>query len=320
MLNHSQIKRRIFTIIITLAWLLPPGIMPVWAADSAMVKSISPSTLAEDYAEDTYIIIKGSWPEDDNIEVYFNDTEARRVVVRTDNETASLKVYLPTRSRQLAAGSYTVRILSDAWEQVVYDGLSIVPRAELPAPSVEGRISQETRYGDIVTGADTSACTLELRSRYQTVSQLTLDLDELMGSDVMMRSIILPRDFDAGTLSTYSYWGDVTLYGVREKQLVSGDPVLGMGRISSYVQSARTRYFPLGLARSDFFEVHGQNLTVVNYVVRLPFSAVPGEDIRVIHYDEELRRWSELECAVDWVNGWVTIPASRWGIFVAVGS
>lgn len=320
MANHSHFNKGILTIIITLAFLLPPGILPVWGADSALVKSISPRTLAEDYDQDTYIIIKGSWLENDNIEVYFNDTEARRVVVRIDNDAASLKVYLPTGSRQLAAGSYTVRILSDTWEQVVYDGLSIVPRAELPAPYIDGRISQVTPYGDIVTGADTSACTLELKSRFQTTSQLTLDLDELMGSDAMMRSIKLPRDFDAGTLSTYSYWGDVTLYGVRDKQLINGDPILRVGRISSYVQTARTKYFPLGLVRSAFFEVYGQNLTVVNYAVRLPFSAVPGEDIRVLQYDEELRRWNELEFAVDWVNGWVTIPTSRWGIFVVVGS
>lgn len=300
--------------------MLPPGIVPAWGADSALIKSISPGTLAEDYDEDTYLIIKGSWPADNNIEVYFNDTEASRVVIRIDNDAASLKVYLPRGNRQLAAGSYTVRILSDTWEQIVYDGLSIVPRAELPAPSVDGWTSQETPYGDVVTGADTSASTLELRSRFKTTSQLTLDMDELMGIDVMMRSIKLPWDFDAGTLSTFSYWGDVTLYGVREKQMINGDPILRMGRISSYVQSARTRYFPLGLVRSAFFEVNGQNLTVVNYAVRMPFSAVPGEDIRVLQYDEEFRRWSELECAVDWVNGWVTIPTSRWGIFVVVGS
>lgn len=284
-----------------------------------VVRSVSVGSLHEDYDSQAYIMVRGDGFNPQGVEVFFNDTPARRVHVRSDREGAYLKVYLPQGSRRLEPGLYSIKVVnSDHSEQLLPQCLSIVPAARLPIPEMKRWVREDNRYGEVVASPAVSEDTLELDPRYSSRRELILDLDELLGTEALVRQIKLDRRTFINRLEAISSQGNVTLYGVQTHNRDAGDSLLYIGRTPPHLAAAIQKSLPGGSRPSSFFEIGGQNVSFDQLVVRLPFESAPGTALQVMRYDREQRKWLEQSFQVDLVNNWVYFTSTRPGIFTVI--
>ena len=160
------------------------------AAPTVPDKGISVQTVVEDYPSSTYIKIFGEDFYKSSVRVFFNDEQAQRVLVEQDNNGNSyLKVYLPTGRRKLKPGLYNIIIKNDSdHETIIYGGLSVVNEGD-HIPKEDYNIKGKAVEGDILSDISVSHDTLYLKSRYSNYRYLELNLDKLMGEEVLNKTV-----------------------------------------------------------------------------------------------------------------------------------
>ena len=287
-----------------------------------VITGIQVGSVIEDYDEDEPIILYGDFFDEDNVEVYFNDIRAPRVRVGTDeNGQNFLRVYLPSGRNKLKQGIYTILVRNDRdHEFEVFGALSVVKEGN-HIPNEEYRVKDEHRYGQVVSALYVSEDTLILERPYTDRRSLEINLDEIMGQQVLTRKIRFDgrRDDRISTLETLSKWADITLYdiGIDDYRSDEAAEVI-LGRAEPLLaQNLRQR---LGRTRikSEFIQVLGQNVRFSSLRVTMPFKESDGYNLKVLRYDPDTRQFNEQDFSVDLIEKTVTVRSYSPGIFIVV--
>ncbi|MDI3480615.1 MAG: hypothetical protein PWQ97_270 [Tepidanaerobacteraceae bacterium] len=287
-----------------------------------VVTGVVTGSVPENYDEDVPIILQGDFFDADNVEVYFNDIRADRVKADTDESgNPVLRVYLPSGSRRLDPGIYTIRVVNDDdHEYEIYGALSVVKEGDF-IPTSEYVLKSDGKMGEVRGDINSSEDTLVLDSDYIDKSRVTIDLDSLMGENVLVRKISFRGNTkkEIGMLETYSKWADVTLYGLAlDSSAESRNIEIILGRAEP-VQAAKLKSsLTAGKIKSDFIRVAGENFKVSGIKVVIPFTSSSGDCLKALRYDEELRAWKEEYSVVDKADKTVTVTSTNPGIFVVV--
>ena len=279
-------------------------------------------SVVEDYDEDEPIILYGDFFDEDNVEVYFNDTRASRVRVDIDeNGQSFLRVYLPGGRNRLKPGIYTILVRNDGDHEFEALGALSVVRGGRHVPNEEYRVKDEFRIGDVISDLFVSEDTLILERPYTDRRSLEIDLDEIMGHQVLTRKIRFDgrRDDRISTLETLSKWADITLYDIGIDDYRSDeDAEIILGRVEPLTaQSLRQR---LGRTRikSEFIQVLGQNVRFSSFTITMPFKESDGYNLKVLRYDPDTRQFLEQDFSVDLIEKTVTVRSYSPGIFIVV--
>jgi len=288
-----------------------------------VVNSISPGSVPEDYDEDEPIVIKGDFFYSETMQVYFNEIRARRVRVRENEDTEEkyLEVYLPDGQDRLEPGIYKVTVQNDANHKMeVFGSFSVVKRGGYVSEAGY-LVKKREKVGDVVAERGQSRDTLFLKSGYANERRLELDLDELMGEDVLVRRIKFEghRRDSIGALETRSKWADIILYGLTLDYPSQDDEItLNLGRTEPLVvQSIRSKLRGVTI-RSEFIQVTGENFKVNRIALVIPFDNSDGSNLKALRYDTTTRSWSETSFYVDKTTRRVTVFSEKPGIFVIV--
>jgi len=288
-----------------------------------VVNSISPGSVPEDYDEDEPIVIKGDFFYSETIKVYFNEIMAEDVRVKENEETGEkyLEVYLPFGRNRLEPGIYTVTVQNDAnHSRKVFGSFSVIKKGKY-VPEAGNVVKKKEKVGDVVAERSRSRDTLFLKSRYVDERRLELDLDELMGEDVLVRRIKFEGDrrdsIDA--LETHSKWADIILYGLTlDYPSLDDEITLNLGRTEPLVvQAIRSKLRGVTI-RSEFIQVTGENFKVNQIALVIPFDSSDGSNLKALRYDTTTRSWSETSFYVDKTTKRVTVFSEKPGIFVIV--
>lgn len=286
-----------------------------------VIASISVGSVGEDYDEDEPIIIRGS-NFSSSVKVHFNNEEAEKVKIKTDsNGETYLEVYLPYGRNRLEPGTYNITVENDSKHgRISYGSLSVIKSGD-NVPNEENRVKVSSSKGDILSDLKVSEDTLELKSKYSDEKRIELDLDELMGQDVLVRNIkVESRRGDViGMLETRSKWSDITIYKLRRDYLGDGDEILlKLGRVEAVVRQALEAKLHGKAVKSELIQVSGENFYFEKVVLDIPFVNSSGNSIEVLRYDEGTRSWQRAGFTVNLVDRRVNVESYSPGIFVVV--
>ncbi len=286
------------------------------------VTSVSLGSVGEDYDVYEPITLAGDYFETDNISVKFNDTYAYRVNVRSSEGKSYLEVYLPRGRDRLSPGVYNITVIknnNEKYSQTLYGSFSVVKASSLPVPQDGVRVKTDNRVGDVVQSVKTSSDTLLLKSSSSNQGYVYLDLDKLMGENVLARKIKLPDNGRSiTTLNTVSRWANISVYNLRPDTFSDGADELEirLGRVEPTLIPTLKRGMINSAVKSDFIEVGGENITFDKIDVEIPYANSDGQRIRVLRYDETYRQWFEQPFNKDLLNAKVYFSAEQGGVFV----
>ncbi|NLZ54114.1 MAG: hypothetical protein GX892_13420 [Thermoanaerobacteraceae bacterium] len=286
------------------------------------VSSIQVGSVIEDYDEDVPIILYGDFFDEQNIEVYFNDVRASRVRIGTsENGQSFLRVYLPSGRNRLKPGIYTIMVRNDRdHEFEVFGALSVV-REGSHIPNEEYRVKDELRIGEVISDLFVSEDILILDRRYTDRRSLEIDLDEIMGQQVLTRKIRFDgrRADRISTLETLSKWADITLYDIGIDDYSSDEKAeIALGRAEPLMIQNLKQKLGRQIVKSEFIQVTKQNVRFSSFRITMPFKESDGEDLKVLRYDPYSRQFIEEDFRVDKIEKTVTVDSNNSGIFVVV--
>lgn len=188
-------------------------------------------------------------------------------------------------------------------------------------PTAEYWLKGQEREGKIKADLLNSEDTLMLKSKYRDDKKLELNLDEIMGEDVLRRNIEFEgyKKDSLGELSTVSAWADISLSGVELDSCKKKDTVkIELGRVDPAAEwPLRMKLRGLNI-KSEFIIVGGENYQVEGINLSIPFFQSEGINLKALRYDEWSRSFQEEEFTIDWVNRTVMIANTQAGIFVLV--
>ncbi len=288
------------------------------------LEGINPASVAAGYDESQPIIIAGDNFYTGAITVLFNSRQAHNTIIREDSSGRKfLEVYLPRGSNRLQPGTYDVTVRNSAnHERIYYGAFSVIPSGGSTPPGQEGsRIKNEAPEGTVIETTLISEDTLVLNSRHSNRNSLSLNLDTLMGEDVLTRLIkyTARNGGRIGTLETRSKWADITLHNLTATTDRRGEEVvISLGRVQPTVGQSLARNIRGGTARSELIEVKATNATIGSIRLDIPFRNSDGSNLKVMRYDERLRSWYDVPSAVDRINQTVRVVSNQPGIFLVV--
>ena len=287
-----------------------------------VVVSNQKGSVVEYYDEDEPIIMLGDYFDQRNVEVYFNNIRARRVKVLTDkNGKTLLQVYLPSGRNRLEPGIYTIRVRNDRdHEFEVFGALSVVKEGHY-IPNEEYQVKVKRRIGEVRGSLSRSEDILILDQDYTDRRRVEVDLDELMGEEVLERKIRFEgrRNDRITTLETLSKWADITLYNVgRTYYNEDEEPEIALGRVDPQVAQNMKKRLNKQKIKSEFIQVLGENIGFSSLRITIPFKQSDGDNLKVLRYDPNVQRFTEEYFWVDKIEKTVTVSGFYPGIFVVV--
>ncbi|WP_026893548.1 Ig-like domain-containing protein [Clostridiisalibacter paucivorans] len=284
------------------------------------VSQVSIGSVVEDYDEDEPIILRGDFFYD-GVDVYFNDIRAEDIDIRSDDQGTYLEVYLPDGRDRLDPGTYKITVKNDRNHSTYeYGAFSVVKSGDY-IPNEETRLKEEDRKGDVLANVSVNEDTIVLDSKYRDDKKVTLNLDELMGTNILTRKIQIPgrRGELIGVLQTKSQWADIFLYGVGlSSSSKRADITITVGRTNPHMESMLKEKLKGIDIKSDFIEVSGENLWLQSVDINMPFKDSDGSNIKVYRYDKELKKWFKENAMIDKAKKNIVLRSNNQGIFVAV--
>jgi len=287
-----------------------------------VITGVDMGSVVENYDEDEPIWLRGDFFDSRNVEVMFNDIRARRVSVITDEKDRTLlEVYLPTGRDRLKPGIYTIRVKNDRdHEFEIFGSLSVVEEGEY-IPNEEYRVKYEGRIGEVRGKTSQSEDTLILDRYYTDRRYLEVDLDELMGQEVLLRKIQFDgrRRDRIGTLEITSKWADIFIYDVGiDNSYSDEEPELKLGRVEPLVAQNLKTKLARQRPKSELIQVIGEDVRFTSLKVVVPFVESDGDNLKALRYDPYTRNFYEEPFSVDKYDKTVTILSYSSGIFVVV--
>ena len=159
---------------------------------------------------------------------------------------------------------------------------------------------------------------MRLKRNYTDKSRVKLDLDDLMGEDVLVRCIEFnPRRRDRiGRLETLSKWADITLYDVEKSTNADGDVKIKLGRVEpAMAQTIKRKLGHLRL-KSEIIQVAGENYDISSLKIKMPFKQSDGRNLKVLRFDLNDRTFYEESCYIDKPEKTARVLSRKPGIFV----
>lgn len=289
-----------------------------------LVKEISLGSIPEDYDEDEPIYIYGDFfcSDSSKIKVYFNDIEAESAHVVSENE---LKVFLPQGSDRLNIGIYDIIVQNDEnHKRTVNGSISVIKSGDTKdIPNEEYKIKEDGSLGEVRGNLKISEDTLLISSSDINEKELEIDLDKVMGTQVITRKIQYEgnKRYSIGMLKTKSKWADITLYGLTLDPYAEDEEIMvRIGRTEpSVTQMLKKKLRGKGI-KSDFIQVSGENYKIKNILLNMPIKYSNGKNIKVLRYDEDTRSFYENRFTVNLAEKRIELLSSYKGIFVVVGN
>ncbi|TCO78758.1 hypothetical protein EV214_104145 [Marinisporobacter balticus] len=289
-----------------------------------LVKEISVGSIPEDYDEDEPLYIYGDFFSSDSgkIKVYFNDIEAESVTVVSENE---LKVFLPEGSDRLDPGIYDIIVQNDEnHKRTVNGSISVIKSGDKEdIPNEEYKIKEDGSIGEVRSNLKMSEDTLLISPSDINERELEIDLDKIMGTEVLTRKIQYEGDkrYNIGMLKTKSKWADITLYGLTLDPYAENDEIMvRIGRVEpSVTKMLKTKLRGKGI-KSEFIQVTGENYKMKNIQISMSLKYSNGKNIKVLRYDEDTRSFYENRFTVNLVDKKIEMLSPYKGIFVVVGN
>ena len=296
-----------------------------WSFSTMALPSVSQVVLGsvpEDYDESEPIIMEGE-RFNDNVAVYFNDTPAYRVRVESRSDGSQyLKVWLPRGRKHLEPGVYDLKVSNgDDHQSTLLGSFCVVAASPLPLPANGQQVVSDADLGEVVAQLANSESILKLSSRYCSVADLDIDLDALMGPEVMVRKILFPAHSRSSIdfLKTYSQWGSVAFYGLRSDTIgTSNQACITLGRVPyTQVPGLRSR-LGRNTVKSDFYQAKGEFCQVDSIEIHLPYRLSDGGNLRLLRYDDSSRSFQSISATADTASGVMIATGVQPGIFVVV--
>lgn len=291
------------------------------------VDTVFAGSVTEDYDASEPILIKGDNFVDtyyDHVIVYFNDIMAQKVDIIRDTLTGEvfLKVYLPRQNR-LQAGTYDITIANgDNHRTTLYAAFSVVKVGQYIPNEIEA-LKGKTKTGDIMSSLTVSDDTLLLNSRYSDAKSLELDLDELMGQDVLIRRIKYEADGNdiLNKLEVKSIWADITLRDIRPTSNKRRNQIeIIIGRADPHTIQVLKEKLKGADIKSEFINVSGSGYSISGISLSIPYKDSNGTNLIALRYDEANRRWEEETFYIDEIENRVNIKTNNRGIFIIIGT
>jgi len=280
------------------------------------VENISTGSIPENYDSDIPLTIYGDFFYTDTVSVYFNDLKAT-LGAKTRN---MLEVYLPSGGHRLKTGIYDITVQNGVNHKRTLHGiLGVVKAGE--ALSGDGYVLRNISKGEIRSDTKVSKDILMLSSGYNNDAYLKIDLDELMGADVLLRGISFDGDSrnKIGIMETKSKWADITLYELALAQGQTRAQVnLKLGRTEPEVAKNLRNRLKNKVVRSEFLQVTGENLRFKNVFLSIPLQKGLSKNLTVYRYDEETRSFYEESATINLVDQRAELLTSNKGIFVVI--
>lgn len=286
-----------------------------------VVRRVSVGTVGENYDEDRPIIITGDLFYT-SVRVYFNNERARRVRVRTDNSgDRYLEVYLPAGANRLEPGTYNIIVQNgDNHESVNYGELSVVKSGDR-IPEAGVRVKGIYRGRDILENTAVSEDTITIPARYNDSAVIEIDLDDLVGTEVLVRRIKMAgeKGHTVDALELTSRWCGVDVLGLTlDSPAQDDDMLLTVGGVEP-IRADRLKSKLRGRAlKSELVQVTGNNVKFDSINLRIPLSGLYRRDLDVLRYDEATGGWETLACIADASDMQAETTSARGGIFVVV--
>ncbi|WP_432662540.1 Ig-like domain-containing protein [Wukongibacter baidiensis] len=277
-------------------------------------------SVGEDYDEDEPLIITGQFFYK-TVKVYFNDIEAEDVDIEEDDDgTIYLEVYLPDGNDRLEPGIYNIFIENDDnHRRELYGVFSVVKEGDkIPT---EEYVSTDVSVGEVRAEIKVSENTVLLKSKYADDNEVELDLDELMGNNVLVRKIVVEGDEDdeIDELITKSRWANIDLYEVSLEDDSDDDELtITLGRIEDTFSQSLKKKLKGKVLKSEFIRVSIENCTIDKVVLEIPFERANPKKLKVLRYDEETRNFYIEQMSIDLVDRVVTVESKAAGIFIVV--
>lgn len=241
-----------------------------------------------------------------DVDVKFRDLEGneyRGTVETVEGNKKSINVYLPIGINRLKPGLYDIVISGKtSTPQVIeYGVLSIVAKGN-HVPNEDHNIKDTVIDKDKIEDGlkeviKTSNNQLELTSKY--TSQM-LDLDTILGEDVLVREI----KYDGNSISkleTKSKWADVKLNSL--SKISSNLPMtIRLGRAEPVIRDVFKKKIIGESLKSDFIQVSGDNYKLSSTELSIPYRESNGENLKVLKYDEDTRRITQVRITNSDIN------------------
>ena len=160
-----------------------------------------------------------------------------------------------------------------------------------------------------------------LDRRYTDRKSLELDLDEIMGQQVLTRKIRFEgrRNDRIGTLETYSKWADITLHDIGIDDYRSDETAdVILGRVEPLLAQGLRQRLGRTKVKSEFIQVLSQNVRFSSFSTTMPYKESDGDNLRLLKYDPDTRQFTEQDFSVNRIEKTVTFRSSSPGIFVVV--
>lgn len=279
-------------------------------------------SLPEFYDRNYPIVIDGSMFHSDTT-VRFRDSTGDYYkpdsVRMKDGNT--LYIYLPRNSR-LPVGVYDIIIKNGNGHtaDMVYGVLSVVEEGDY-IPNEEYRIKEERSRHTVKEIIKTSKDVIELEDKRNRRSSLELDLDDIMDSDVWVRSIQYPTSWrdSLSELKVKSKYVNATIRNLElHKNSDDNDIELRVGRVEPSMSDIIKKKLIGDNIKSNFIEVSGSNFNFTSLYIEIPYFESDGTDLKMLRYDEETRRVEVIPYIIDLIDGKLKGTSNKPGIFVIV--
>ncbi len=280
-------------------------------------------SVPEFYDYDYPIVIDGSFFRRDT-EVDFRDMNGKfyssdYVTLRDKNE--KLYVYLP-KSPRLPVGLYDIIVSNGRNYEVemVHGVLSVVEEGDY-IPNEDYRVKKENDIGMVKEIIGTSKDIIDLNNKSTNQLYLEIDLDELMGSEVWVRSIEYPtnRKDSINNLKLKSDWSNISIKNLKLHRDADENKIkLRAGRVeASFGDILKGRIIDKSI-KSNFIEVDGENFDFNEITIEIPYFESEGENLKILRYDENTREFKEITSKIDQLDRKVIGKSKDGGVFVIV--
>lgn len=220
---------------------------------------------------------------------------------KKNNERDKLMIYLPKKDK-LPVGLYNILVYSGVGLEDEYsDGVFSVVENGKYVPNEEYTEKDTIVNGNKVENSlkeiiKTSQTELELLSRY---TGSTLDLDQIMGEEVLTRDIKYLGSF-ISDLNTRSKWSNVRLKGIKSN---SSRPItIRLGRAEPQVSDNLKRRLRGENIKSEMIIVSGEGYSAEKLNLTIPYKQSNGENLTVLRYDEQSRRVNKIKVNNENIN------------------
>ena len=236
-------------------------------------------------------------------------------------ENDRLYIYLP-RYPRLPIGLYDI-IISNGYNydtEMVHGVLSVVEQGDY-IPNEEYRVKEDSSIGIVKETIKTSKDTLELKEKNTYKGKLEINLDELMGSEVWVRSIEYPtkKSDYLEELILKSKWTNVVIKKLKLHKDANEDQIeLRVGRVESSLSDIIKRQIVNNNVKSNFIEISGENFDFDNLSIEIPYFESDGIGLKMLRYDEGTRTFEDIKFTRDLVEGKLRGFSQKPGIFVIV--